>query len=84
MRLTCKLPQARFTLQDLLDSPPHIRQQDLIEYLGAVEALALAREEVQTLGGLVIEMLMLDFPVEPGRFEGRMEAGKLHVHPREE
>lgn len=84
MRLTRKVHDPPHKLQDLLDDCPRIRQSDLTEFIDALDALQVAREDVENLAAVITEMLILKFPLEQGRFEARFVDGKLHVHPREE
>jgi hypothetical protein len=79
MRLTRKLPEFRPALQELLDPPQCIRQADLCEYVKAREALDFARLEVETLGALIIEKLMLSIPVQSGVLKARLAQGRLQV-----
>lgn len=79
MRLTRKIPEARPTLQELLDPPRGILQADLAEYLKAREALEAARLEVETLGSLIVEKLLRSVPLQPGYLQARIVDGWLQV-----
>jgi len=79
MRLTRKIPEPRFTLQDLLDPPECILQTDLCEYLKALDGLESARLEVETLGSLIIEKFTLSLPVQFGVLKARVVEGTLDV-----
>ena len=62
MRLTRKIPEPAFKLQELLEPPECILQADLGEYLKALDILASARLELETLGALIAEKLILSIP----------------------
>jgi len=78
-RLTRKLPEARPSLQELLDPPRCILQADLCEYLKAREALDSDRLEIETLGALIVEKLILHVPLQNGALAARLERGRLRV-----
>lgn len=72
--------EARLNLQELLDPPQHISQAELCEYLRARLALDSAREEVENLGSLIVEKLILRQPLQPGPLVASLGLeGKLEV-----
>jgi hypothetical protein len=74
-----KLPEPRFTLQDLLNPPKLILQADLYEYFKACETLKSARLEVETLGALIMGKLILSVPIQSGALKAQMIQERLHV-----
>jgi len=66
-------------LMELLDAPERITQADLAEYLNAKRTVDSACEELDHLGGLLLERLLIGRPVQGGLFSVHIENGSVMV-----
>jgi len=61
-------------VQELFDIPSRITQVDLVEYLNALGRYSVAKDDLETLGSQLEEMLILESPVEQGRYTVKRRA----------
>ena len=77
------LPQTDPILQELFDHPPLISQSDLRELAALEDRVRLAQIDFEAVAAQITEMLLMDSPVESGRFGVRLKGTRLELFEEE-